>query len=142
MPLGVGALSAFLTRDSMEQFSALNQPPLSPPGWLFPVVWTILFTLMGIASYLVSETGQPYRSKTALTVYGTQLVFNFLWSLLFFNLQAYWFAFVWLILLWGLILLTTLLFYRLSKVAGYLMLPYFIWVTFAGYLNAGIALLN
>ena len=87
IPLGVGVVSALLTRNSMEQFSSLRQPPLSPPGWLFPVVWTVLFILMGIASYLVIVSGHPARSKTALTVYGVQLAFNFLWSILFFNWQ-------------------------------------------------------
>ncbi len=140
IPLAVGGLSALLTRNSMETFKALNKPPLSPPGWLFPVVWTILFVLMGIASYLVLVSGKPNR--TALTVYGVQLVFNFVWSLIFFNMEQYLFAFVWLVLLWLLILITTVLFYRISKPAGYLMLPYLAWVTFAGYLNLGIYLLN
>lgn len=142
IPLGVGGLSALVTRQAMQTFGRLNQPPLSPPAWLFPVVWTALFLLMGIASYLVLTAGQPYRARTALTVYGIQLVFNFFWSLLFFNLQAYWAAFVWLLALWGLILLNTLLFYRLKKQAGFLLIPYLVWVTFAGYLNAAIALLN
>ena len=142
IPLGVGVVSALLTRNSMEQFSSLRQPPLSPPGWLFPVVWTVLFILMGIASYLVIVSGHPARSKTALTVYGVQLAFNFLWSILFFNWQLYWVALIWLIALWGLIWLNMVLFYRLSKPAGYLLIPYLIWVTFAGYLNTAIALLN
>lgn len=140
IPLAVGGLSALLTRNGMETFKALNKPPLSPPGWLFPVVWTILFVLMGIASYLVLVSGKPNR--TALTVYGVQLVFNFVWSLIFFNMEQYLFAFIWLVLLWLLILITTVLFYRISKPAGYLMLPYLAWVTFAGYLNLGIYLLN
>ncbi|MBQ6818793.1 MAG: tryptophan-rich sensory protein [Clostridia bacterium] len=142
IPLGVGVVSALLTRNSMEQFSSLRQPPLSPPGWLFPVVWTVLFILMGIASYLVIISGHPARSKTALTVYGVQLAFNFLWSILFFNWQLYWVALIWLIALWGLIWLNMVLFYRLSKPAGCLLIPYLIWVTFAGYLNTAIALLN
>ena len=142
IPLVVGGLSALVTNSAMQAFGTLNQPPLSPPPWLFPVVWTTLFILMGIASYLVLTAGQPYRARTALTVYGIQLVFNFFWSILFFNLQAYWVAFVWLILLWLLILLNMVLFYRLDKRAGYLLIPYLVWVTFAGYLNAAIALLN
>jgi tryptophan-rich sensory protein len=142
IPLGVGGLSALLTRGSMEAFGELNQPPLSPPAWLFPVVWTILYVLMGIASYLILTSGLPYRSRTALTVYGIQLGFNFFWSIIFFNLEWYLFAFVWLLLLWGLILITTLLFYHIKKAAGYLLIPYLLWVTFAGYLNLAIYFLN
>lgn len=142
IPLGVGGLSALLTQNSMMAFDALTQPPLSPPAWLFPVVWSILYVLMGIASYLVVTSDKPARSRTALTIYGLQLVFNFFWSIIFFRLEAYLLAFVWLVLLWILILLTTVLFYRIRKAAGYLMLPYLLWVTFAGYLNLGIYLLN
>ena len=141
IPLLIGGLSALITMGSMEDFDSLNKPPLSPPGWLFPVVWTILFTLMGIASYLVYTSGNPV-SKTALTVYGVQLLFNFFWSIIFFNLEMYLFAFIWLVILWFLILVTTVFFYRIRKPAGYLMIPYLIWVTFAGYLNLGIYILN
>lgn len=140
VPLGVGALSAFLTSDSMAVFSKLHQPPLSPPGWLFPVVWTILYILMGIASYLVWTSGKPYR--TAGVVYGVQLAFNFVWPLLFFNLSLYGVAFIWLVFLWVLILANIVVFYRVSKPAGLLLLPYLLWVTFAGYLNLSIYLLN
>ena len=143
IPLAVGGLAAFLTQNNMETFGSLNQPPLTPPAWLFPVVWTILYTLMGIASYLVLTSGKnPIAIRTSLWVYGIQLFFNFLWTIIFFNLQAYTFAFVWLILLWLLILLNTFLFYRISKPAGWLLVPYFLWVTFAAYLNLAIAILN
>ena len=140
IPLAVGSLSALLTRNSMETFNAITKPGLAPPSWLFPVVWTILYVLMGIASYLVLTSGKP--NEKALTTYGIQLIFNFFWSLIFFNLELYLFAFVWLVLLWLLILKTTLLFYQISKPAGYLMVPYLLWVTFAGYLNLSIYLLN
>lgn len=140
LPLVIGGFSAFLTRGSIETFETINKPPLSPPGWLFPIVWTILYVLMGVASYLVLTSGKPNR--TALVVYGIQLVFNFFWSIIFFNLERYLFAFIWLALLWLLILITTILFYRISQPAGYLMLPYLLWVTFAGYLNFAIYLLN
>lgn len=140
IPLAAGGLSALLTRGSMESFEALNKPTLSPPGWLFPVVWTVLFVLMGIASYLAAVSGGPNR--TALTIYGVQLLFNFVWPLLFFRLAQYLPAFIWLVILWVLILVTAVLFYRISKPAGYLMLPYLAWVAFAGYLNLAIFLLN
>lgn len=143
VPLLAGALSAFLTRNAMEQFAHLNKPPLLPPGWLFPVVWTILYLMMGFASYLVWKSGGPRRAVgKALRLYGVQLAFNFLWTILFFNMGRYLFAFFWLVVLWILILAAALRFHRLSKPAGYLMVPYLLWVAFAGYLNLGIYLLN
>lgn len=140
IPLAVGSLSALLTQNSMAAFNTINKPALTPPGWLFPVVWTILYILMGIASYLVLTSEKP--NEAALTVYGIQLIFNFFWSIIFFNLELYLFAFIWLVVLWLLILKTTILFYQISKLAGILMLPYLLWVTFAGYLNFSIYLLN
>ncbi len=143
IPLVVGGVSSLLTGESMETFQSLNKPPLAPPGWLFPVVWTILFVLMGIASYLVFTAGKDrLTTRAALTVYGIQLAVNFFWPVIFFNLGAYLFAFLWLILLWVLILATAILFYQLSKPAAWLLIPYLIWVTFAGYLNFGVFILN
>ena len=142
IPLIVGGLSAWLTKNSMESFDSLTKPPLAPSGWVFPIAWSILFVLMGIASYFVLVSDKPARAKTALTVYGIQLAFNFLWSIIFFNLENYLFAFVWLMMLWLLIILATVLFWRIDKRAGYLMIPYLLWVTFAVYLNFGIYLLN
>ncbi|MBQ9940112.1 MAG: tryptophan-rich sensory protein [Clostridia bacterium] len=142
VPLGVGLISSLLTRDSMEAFMSLEKPSLSPPAILFPIVWTILYVLMGVASYLVVVSGMPYRSRTALTVYGIQLFFNFMWSIIFFNLEMYLLAFVWLCALLILIILNTFLFYSIKKSAGILLIPYILWVTFAGYLNFSIYLLN
>lgn len=143
VPLLVGGLSALITRTGMDIFETINKPSLSPPGWLFPVVWTVLFILMGIASYLVLVSEKPQGEiNRALTVYGIQLIFNFFWSIFFFNFSLYLFSFIWLVLLWLLILATAVLFYRISKPAGYLMIPYLLWVTFAGYLNFQIYLLN
>jgi benzodiazapine receptor len=143
IPLIVGGIAAFISKDSMRVFETLNKPPLSPPGWIFPVAWTILYTLMGIASYLIVTSGVPKKSiSKAAKLYGVQLFFNFLWTLLFFNLGLYFFAFIWLVLLWLLILATMISFAHISKPAMYLMLPYLLWVTFAGYLNLGIALLD
>ena len=140
VPLGAGGLSALLTRDGMGTFRAIDKPPLAPPGWLFPVVWSALYVLMGTASYLVLTSGGEYRP--ALTVYGLQLAVNFFWSLFFFNLGWYLFSFVWLILLLVLIILTMVKFSRLSGPAALLLLPYLLWVAFAGYLNLGVYLLN
>lgn len=140
LPLAVGGLSALLTRNGMKTFETLNMPALAPPGWLFPVAWTVLYILMGIASYLVLTSGKP--NKAALRTYGVQLVFNFFWSIIFFNLEQYLFAFIWLVVLWLLILITTFQFHNISEPAGYLMIPYLLWVTFAGYLNLSIYRLN
>lgn len=143
IPLAVGGLSALFTMDSMKDFERLNQPPLSPPGWLFPVVWTILFILMGISAYLIATSHASDKEKrTTYIVYGAQLFFNFLWSIIFFNRGDYLFAFIWLVALWLLIIANIILFYRISKPAGLLLLPYLLWVTFAGYLNFAIYLLN
>ena len=143
IPLAIGSLSGFLTSESMEMFSSINKPPLSPPAILFPIVWTILYILMGIASYLILTSGQEKnRIKNALTVYSLQLIFNFFWSIWFFNFGWYLFAFAWLIILWILIFNTIVSFYTISKPAAYLLLPYLFWVTFAGYLNFAIYLLN
>ena len=140
LPLAVGGLAAFLTRNSMDLFAMVKKPPLSPPGWLFTVVWTILYLLMGFASYLVLVAEKPGR--TAWKFYLAQLAFNFVWPILFFHLQMYLLSFVWLLLLWILILVTILWFTRSSRLAGYLLIPYLLLVTFAGYLNLGIYILN
>lgn len=143
IPLAVGGVSALVTRGAMEDFATVKQPPLSPPGWLFPVAWTILYLLMGLASYLVmTACGNPRWKKEALSVYWVQLAVNFFWSILFFNVKAYLLAFVWLVLLWVLILLTLIRFARVRPAAGWLLVPYLLWVTFAGYLNMGVYLLN
>lgn len=143
IPLTVGGLSALLTRDSMIAFEYIKQPPLSPPGWLFPVAWTLLYIMMGCASYLVCVSRKPkLQRKDALRLYAVQLAFNFLWSIIFFELDDYLFALIWLCIMWLLILFTTLRFFVIDKKAGALMLPYIIWVAFAGYLNWGIYMLN
>lgn len=139
--LGVGALSGFLAANSMELYQSLDKPPLSPPGWLFPVVWTILFILMGISAYLIYISDSPHR-ESALKIYTVQLAANFLWSILFFRFEMYLLAFLWLVLLWILILMMIRSFAKVNKTAAYLQIPYLIWVTFAGYLNLGVFLLN
>ena len=142
IPLAVGGLGALLG-GGMDQYQALNQPPLSPPGWLFPIVWTILYLLMGWASYriLVSDAPREERKK-ALTFYGIQLFLNFLWPVVFFGLGWYWAAFILLLVLWVMIYLTMHLFGLIDDTAENLLIPYLLWVTFAGYLNLGVALLN
>ena len=142
IPLVVGGLSALLS-GGMDNFDTLIKPPLSPPGWLFPVVWTILYLMMGFASFLVYTANAPtYKKNSALLVYGIQLFFNFLWSIIFFRFEAYLFAFIWLVVMWVLILITLVRFWEIRKSAGYLLIPYFVWVAFAGYLNIAIYILN
>lgn len=143
IPLAIGALSGWITKDSMETFGSLQKPPLSPPGVLFPIVWSILYVLMGISSYLI-QTSDSNKEKriNALVIYGLQLAVNFFWSIWFFSFQWYLFSFIWLVLLWVLIYQTMQAFYEISRKAAYLFIPYLLWVTFAGYLNLGIYLLN
>ncbi len=142
IPVIGGAVVGLLTSGAMENFSMLNKPPLSPPGWLFPVVWTILYTLMGISSYLIYENSSGEQRRQALLLYGAQLIVNLLWSVFFFVFDWYLFSFFWLIALWVLIFQMIKEFYDISKIAAYINIPYLIWVTFAGYLNLGIWWLN
>ena len=143
LPLAVGGFSAFLTRDGMRAFASLRQPPLSPPAWRFPVVWTLLYLSMGLASYLVWVSGVSDRRRDrALTVYGLSLAANFLWPILFFTVQAWLAAFLLLLLLWALVGIAALLFGAITPRAGKLLLPYLAWLTFAAYLNLGVWLLN
>ena len=143
IPLLVGGLASFLTRGGMGVFMQLNQPPLSPPGWVFGVVWTILYILMGVSSYLVIQSGaEEEEINKALSVYVYQLIVNFLWPTFFFNFGWYLFAFLWLVLLWVLVFVMIRRFYNISKLAGILQIPYLIWLTFAAYLNLGVWLLN
>ncbi len=139
--IGAGVLSWLLTGDSMEMYGELRKPPLSPKGQVFPVVWTILFILMGIASYIVCETRDDDRIE-ALILYGVQLFVNIGWSVIFFNFAALWLAFVWLMLLWILIIFTIWRFFHVNAAAAWLMVPYLLWVTFAAYLNIAIAIIN
>ena len=142
IPLAVGGLSA-LVSGGMSAYKELEQPPLSPPGWVFPVVWSILYLLMGYASYRVSQSGKDEKHiRGALTAYGVQLFLNFLWSPVFFGLRWYPAAFFLLIALWVAIYITMRKFLQLDEKAGDLLLPYLLWVCFAGYLNLGMYLLN
>lgn len=141
LPLLVGFVSGFLTKDAMKLFETMVQPPLSPPGWLFPVVWTILYALMGISSWLIARR-ESEKKEEALSLYSYQLIVNFLWPVFFFSFGWYFFALLWLILLWVLVLKMILTFYQISPVAAWLNIPYLLWLTFAAYLNIGIWLLN
>lgn len=143
IPLLVGAVAAFISGGGMEVFESVNQPPLSPPGWLFPIVWTILYTLMGISSYWIMTSGAKEEEiYKAISLYWYQLAVNFLWPTFFFNFRWYLFSFFWLVLLWVLVLVMILRFWRIDRKAAYINIPYLVWLTFAGYLNLGIWWLN
>lgn len=141
LPLAVGGAASLLSNNGMEAFIKINQPPLSPPAWLFPVVWTILYTLMGISSYLIL-TSEEDNVRSAGMLYGYQLVVNFLWPIFFFNFQWYLFSFLWLMLLIGLVAAMVREFYKISKPAAYLNIPCLLWLMFAAYLNFAIWQLN
>ena len=139
----VGALSGWLSRDGMQLYSeSVAQPPLSPPSAVFPIVWGILFALMGIGAARVSLTPPSPERSRSLNLFIAQLIVNFFWSLIFFNAQAFGFAFFWLLLLWVLVLLMILAFRQVDPLAAWLQVPYLLWLTFAAYLNLGVWILN
>lgn len=139
----VGGLSALLTHGAMDSFRAsVQQPPLSPPMILFPIVWSILYALMGIGAARIWMAPPSADRTKGLNIYIAQLILNFFWSLIFFNAQAYGFALLWLIALWLLVLWMILTFRKVDPLAAWLQIPYLLWLTFAAYLNAGIWLLN
>lgn len=139
--LAVGGISALVTNDNMMIYEQINRPSLAPPAIVFPIVWTILFILMGISSAIVYKKNTD-NTRKSLIVYGIQLVFNFLWTVIFFNLRAYLFAFIWIFILWLLIIWMIYEFYKVDKLAAYLQIPYLLWTTFATYLTFMIYLLN
>ncbi len=144
IPLLVGVVSGFLTKDANAEFTATAiQPTFTPPPWVFPVVWTILYTLMGISAYLIEIT--PYntgKKNQALIIYYISLFFNFCWSFIFFSFRLYLFAFIWLLMLLALVVIYTVKYFKINRIAGYLNIPYIIWLILAGALNFSVYLLN
>lgn len=139
----VGGLSGWLTRNGMQIYKAETiKPPLSPPNIVFPIVWMVLYALMGIGAARVSMAPASDIRIRSLRLFLLQLLFNFFWSVIFFNLQRYGLAFVWLMILWILILWMILSFRKVDKLAAWLQIPYLLWVAFAAYLNLGVWLLN
>ena len=138
LPLVLGGIVGFLISGSMD-FESLNKPPLAPPGILFPIVWTILYLLMGIAYYL-------YRKKSdfdfTAKLHYLQLFINLLWPIFFFVLKIRLFSIFWILLLLASIILLTLLYFKKEHISAYLLIPYIIWTIFATYLNIGIYILN
>lgn len=139
--LMIGAVASWIVGAQMKSYLTLDKPPLSPPSFLFPVVWTSLYVLMGISSYIVYET-HSYLSKEALKIYFLQLAFNFIWPIIFFDFHLYFLSLLILILLWLFVFVMVVVFHQINKRSAYLQFPYMIWVSFALYLNAGIWILN
>ena len=143
LSLATGLLSGLLSRPGMEGFQeTVRQPPLSPPAFLFPVVWTALYILMGIGAARIWLTEPSALRSKGINLFMAQLVVNFFWSLIFFDARAFSLAFIWLLLLWGLVLWMILTFRKVDRLAANLQLPYLLWLTFAAYLSAGVWVLN
>ena len=144
IPLTVGILAAALTRDSMDIYGKLKTPPLSPPAIIFPIVWTILYVLMGVSSAMVyvNRKFNEETVKVAFKYYAISLILNFAWSIVFFRMQSSLIALIILIALLYYIIRTIIEYHKVLPIAAYLQIPYAVWVAFAGYLNAGIYFLN
>ena len=143
IPLAVGGLSAFITPGDMDIYTKIERPPLSPPGKLFPIVWSILYFLMGVSLYIIwNSRARSDEKRSAFIFFALQLFMNFIWSPIFFSMQQYLLGFVVLVILWIFIIAMIISFKRISPIAAYLQIPYLLWVTFAGYLNLGIYILN
>ena len=140
IPIAVGTLSSLFS-GNMAIYSTINKPALSPPGSLFPIVWTILYILMGISSYIIYESDNPGR-EGALRTYALQLFFNFFWSIIFFRLNLFFTSFVWLLVLIFLIIKMIKEFCKINRTSAYLQIPYLLWCIFAAYLNFMIFRIN
>ena len=136
IPVAIGGIVGFIINPYID-YNSLVQPPLSPPSIVFPIVWTILYVLMGISYYLLKNP-----SKKEKIIYFVQLGVNALWSVFFFIGKFYLFSFIWIVLLDVLVIFMTGIFYHNNKASAYLQIPYLIWILFATYLNLGIYVLN
>lgn len=141
IPLAVGGIAAIFTTKGMPFYEMQRKPWFTPPKALFPIVWTILYILMGISSAMIWKSNAPGK-KAALKIYAAQLIVNFFWSVLFFGLHWYFIAFLWLLLLIALVLLMIKAFYAIRPAAAYLQIPYLLWCCFAAVLNFSIWFLN
>ena len=140
LPVLIGALVGLITSGSMD-YNMLQKPPFAPPGAVFPIVWTILYILMGYSSYLIYESND-YHSECCLKIYALNLFVNFLWSPIFFGLNLRLFGLIWIIILVMTVVYMILCFYKVNKKAAYLQIPYLVWCLFATYLNLLYYLLN
>lgn len=136
IPLFVGVFSAYLTNEDMKLYGSFNHPVLAPPAWVFPIVWTILYVMMGVASYLVymADAGRDEKNK-ALQFYAGQLAMNLFWSTLFFTYKRYLLSLIWLLIMWVMVMICAARFLRIRRAAGIMMGVLFLWTTFAAYLN-------
>lgn len=141
IPLVTGGISALLGMKGMAEYKLLKKPPLAPPGFVFSIVWNILFVLMGIGSASV-YCSQDSRRGMALRLYATQLAVNFFWTIFFFKFRLRLFSFFWLIFLLVLVILMVRRFRKILAFAGNLQIPYVAWLLFAAYLNLGVWYLN
>ncbi|MBQ8905725.1 MAG: tryptophan-rich sensory protein [Ruminococcus sp.] len=139
---GVGGLASFLIRNNTDIYETLQRPAFAPPGWVFPVVWAVLYTLMGISAYLIFRAVPSTSRLNALTSYLVTLIINFAWPLIFFNAQAWWGAFFWLLLLIASLVVQLVLYWRVRPSAALLQIPYLLWISFAAVLNLSIARMN
>lgn len=143
IPLVVAWLGSALTTPSIPTwYAGINKPSFNPPNWLFAPVWTTLFLLMGFSAYLIFSKSRGPKRRQALLIFLAQLALNLLWSFLFFFLHNPLAAFIEIIILWLMILATIISFYRLNRLASYLLWPYLAWVSFASFLNFTIWRLN
>lgn len=139
----VGAVSAILSGGFSGFYDKYAEPPLLPPAWLFPVVWTILYAVMGFSAYLISSSeAEPAAKRRCLAIYWVQLAVNFSWSIVFFRFEALWAAFAVILLLLALIIAMIACFRKISPLAAYINIPYLIWMMFATYLNLATAVIN
>lgn len=137
----VGTIPSIFTFKSMSMYSTLNKPPLSPPGFIFPITWTILYILMGISFYKVMDSKSKYKEEAKL-IYYIQLITNALWTPIFFGFKQYFLAFAWLLMILVFVIFMVTIFYKINKKSAYLQIPYIIWLLFAAYLNFGVFVLN
>jgi tryptophan-rich sensory protein len=136
----IGSLATF--QNIAGWYLALNKPFFTPPNWAFGPVWLTLYLLMGIAFFMVWNKGLNKKTRPALQIFGIQLALNTLWSIVFFGFQSIFAGLVVIVLLWLAILWTMARFWKISRPAGWLLVPYIVWVTIATALNAAVWLLN
>lgn len=137
----IGTIPSIFVFKNMSIYKTLNRPPLSPPGFIFPVVWTILYILMGISFYKIINSKSKYIEEAKL-IYYIQLIANALWTPIFFGFKQYFLAFTWLLMILVFVIFMVTIFYKINKKSAYLQIPYIIWLLFAAYLNFGVFILN